>query len=132
MRIYRQLYGDHPPDGDIGLAYYETLYGTASGKQEAIAGMRALAERNPGDPRYAIAAGHHAHLRRSAPALKAFASSSAHPNDPDAQAALRQALIWDSANPASAEELREYLKDASAGSGACRAASSRTNPSWRR
>ncbi len=63
MRIYRQLYGDHPPDGDIALAYYQTLYGTASGKQAAIAGMRALADRNPGDPRYAVAAGHHAHLR---------------------------------------------------------------------
>jgi cellulose synthase operon protein C len=54
MRIYRQLYGDQPPNGDIALAYYQTLYGTASGKQQAIAGMRALADRNPGDPRYAI------------------------------------------------------------------------------
>jgi len=34
----------------------------------------------------------------------------AHPQDADAQAALRQALIWDSANPASAAELRDYLK----------------------
>ena len=33
----------------------------------------------------------------------------AHPSDPGAQSALRQALIWDSANPASAAELREYL-----------------------
>ena len=32
MRIYRQLYGDHPPDGDIALAYYKTLYGTSTGK----------------------------------------------------------------------------------------------------
>ena len=57
MRIYRQLYGDQPPNGDIALAYYQTLYGTASGKQQAIAGMRALVARNPGDPRYAIALG---------------------------------------------------------------------------
>ena len=35
MRIYKRLYGDHPPDGDIALAYYQTLYGTASGKQQA-------------------------------------------------------------------------------------------------
>ena len=33
-----------------------------------------------------------------------------HPQDPNAQTALRQALIWDAANPASAAELREYLK----------------------
>ncbi len=25
MNVYRQLYGDHPPDGDIALAYYETM-----------------------------------------------------------------------------------------------------------
>src|ERR1035438_3716732 len=57
MRIYKQLYGDHPPDGDIALAYYQTLYGTASGKEQAVAAMRALAERNPGDPRFAVELG---------------------------------------------------------------------------
>ena len=38
MTVYRRLYGDHPPDGDIALAYYQTLYGTATGKDAAIAG----------------------------------------------------------------------------------------------
>jgi tetratricopeptide (TPR) repeat protein len=33
-----------------------------------------------------------------------------HSDNSDAQNALRQALIWDSANPTSAAELREYLK----------------------
>src|SRR5215469_4213424 len=47
MRIYRELYGDHPPDGDIALGYYQTLSGTASGKAQAISAMRALAQRNP-------------------------------------------------------------------------------------
>ena len=32
-----------------------------------------------------------------------------HPNDPQAVAALRQSLLWDSANPASAAEIRAYL-----------------------
>ncbi len=109
MRIYRQLYADHPPDGDIGLAYYQTLYGTSSGKQEAIAGMRALAERNPGDPRYAVQLGIMLtyDTRTRAEGIRILR---AHTNDPDAAAAYRQALIWDSSNPASAEELREYLK----------------------
>ena len=31
--------------GDIALAYYETLYATANGKQQAIASMRAAASR---------------------------------------------------------------------------------------
>jgi tetratricopeptide (TPR) repeat protein len=109
MRIYRQLYADHPPDGDIALAYYQTLYGTASGKQEAIAGMRGLAERNPGDPRYPVQLGIMLTYdqRTRAEGIRILR---AHANDPDAQAAFRQALIWNASNPASAEELREYLK----------------------
>jgi len=109
MRIYRRLYADHPPDGDVALAYYQTLYGTASGKQEAIAGMRGLAERNPGDPRYPVQLGimltRDQHTR-----AEGIRILRAHASDPDAQAAYRQALIWDSSNPASAAELREYLK----------------------
>jgi len=46
MNIYRELYGDHPPDGDIALAYYQTLYGTPLGKEAAVSAMRALAQRN--------------------------------------------------------------------------------------
>jgi tetratricopeptide (TPR) repeat protein len=109
MRIYRELYGDHPPDGDIALAYYQTLYGTASGKETAIAAMRALAQRNPGDTRFAVELGvmltYDARSRS-----EGIHILKEHPQDPNAQTALRQALIWDSANPASAAELREYLK----------------------
>jgi cellulose synthase operon protein C len=109
MRIYRELYGDHPPDGDIALAYYQTLYGTASGKETAIAAMRALAQRNPGDTRFAVELGvmltYDARSRS-----EGIHILKEHPQDLNAQTALRQALIWDSANPASAAELREYLK----------------------
>ncbi len=109
MRIYRQLYGDHPPDGDIALAYYKTLYGTSTGKADAIAAMRALAERNPGDQRYAVQLGIMLTYdqRTRAEGIRIL---EAHPADLDAQAGLRQALMWDSANPASAAELREFLK----------------------
>jgi tetratricopeptide (TPR) repeat protein len=109
MRIYRQLYGDQPPNGDIALAYYQTLYGTANGKQAAIDGMRALVDRNPGDSRYAIALGAMLTYEQRTRA-EGIRILQAHPKDPAAQAALRQALIWDSANPASAAGLREYLK----------------------
>jgi tetratricopeptide (TPR) repeat protein len=109
MRIYRQLYGDHPPSGDIALAYYQTLYAATGGKQAAIAGMRALAEQNPADPRYAIALGtmltYDARTR-----AEGIHILEQHAQDPDAQPALRQALIWNAPNPASTEELRRYLK----------------------
>jgi cellulose synthase operon protein C len=110
MRIYRDLYGDRPPDGDIAMAYYQTLYGTSAGKQQAIAAMRALAARNPGDSRYPVELAtmltYDARTRTEGiRILKERAS------DPNAQAPLRQALIWDSANPSSAAELREYMKE---------------------
>ena len=110
MRIYRQLYGDHPPDGDIALAYYQTLYGTANGKATAIAGMRALADRNPGDPRFAVELGV---MLTYDPKTRAegIRILHEHPKDSNAQTALRQALIWDAANPSSAAELRGYLKE---------------------
>ncbi len=109
MRIYRELYGDRPPDGDIALAYYQTLYGTASGKAPAIEAMRALAARNPGDTRFAVALGQMLTYEAGTRA-EGIRLLKEHPQDPIAQTALRQALIWDSANPASAAELREYLK----------------------
>jgi tetratricopeptide (TPR) repeat protein len=110
MGIYRQLYGGNPPDGDIALAYYQTLYGTATGKSQAIAGMRALAARNPGDTRYAVQLGTMLTYdqRTRGEGIRIL---EAHSKDPGAQAALRQALIWDSANPASAAELRSFLKE---------------------
>jgi tetratricopeptide (TPR) repeat protein len=110
MRIYRDLYGDRPPDGDIAMAYYQTLYGTSSGKETAIAAMRALAQRNPGDTRFAVELGvmltYEARTR-----AEGIRILQGHPQDPNAQTALRQALIWDSANPTSAAELRQYLKE---------------------
>jgi cellulose synthase operon protein C len=109
MKIYRELYGDRPPDGDIALAYYQTLYGTASGKETALASMRALAVRNPGDSRYEVELGRMLTYQANTRA-EGIRLLKAHPQDPNAQSALRQALIWDAANPASAAELREYLR----------------------
>jgi tetratricopeptide (TPR) repeat protein len=110
MRIYRDLYGDRPPDGDIALAYYQTLYGTPGGKETAVTAMRALAQRNPGDTRFIVELGvmltYDAKTR-----AEGIRILEAHPKDSNAQTALRQALIWDSANPASAAELRGYLKE---------------------
>ena len=110
MGIYRQLYGDHPPDGDIALAYYQTLYGTPNGKESrhcrhARAGRSAI----PAITRFAIALGVMLTYdgRTRAEGIRIL---QAHPRTPMRRPALRQALIWDAANPSSADELREYLK----------------------
>ena len=109
MKAYRSMYGDTPPDGDIGLAYYQTLYGTANGKQQAITGLRGMMQRNPNDKRYAIALGkiltYDAKTRSEGVRLLR-----ANQSDPDAAQALRQALVWESSNPSSAGDLRDYLR----------------------
>ncbi len=109
MKIYREYYGDHPPDGDIGLAYYDTLYATPDGRDEAIAGMRAMADRNPSDPRFVVELGRMLTYdpRTRADGIRILQQ---HQGVDDAALALRQALLWDAANPASAAELRDYLK----------------------
>jgi len=110
MRVYRQLYGDHPPDGDIALAYYQTLYGTPGGKPEAIAAMRALAARNPGDPRYAIELGTMLTYNQDSRG-EGIRLLEEHRSDPTADAALRQALIWTVPNPAFTPDLESYLRE---------------------
>ncbi|MDR3741709.1 MAG: tetratricopeptide repeat protein, partial [Terracidiphilus sp.] len=109
MSVYRQLYGDRPPDGEIAVAYFQTLYATSTGKAAAVAGMRSLADRNRGNAHYAVALGvlltYDARTRAEGVRIL-----QAHPQDSEAQAGLRQALIWGSANPSSAAELRQYLK----------------------
>jgi tetratricopeptide (TPR) repeat protein len=109
IRIYRELYSDRPPDGDIAMAYYQTLYGTANGKEQAIIAIRALASRNPGDSRYSVELGimltYEARTREEG--IRILQS---HPLDSNARQALRQALIWNSANPTSAAQLRDYVK----------------------
>jgi cellulose synthase operon protein C len=109
MRAYRAIYGDRPPDGDIALAYYQTLYGATGGKQQAIAGIRGLMQRNPGDPRYAIVLGK---MLTYDPGTRAEGVRilMGHQGDPDASEGLRQALVWESDNPNSAGQLRDYLK----------------------
>lgn len=108
MAIYRKAFGTNPPAGDWALAYYETESATPDGRPHAIAGLRGLMEKFPSDSRYQIALGR---ILTYDPKTRAEGRSllARHPADPQATAALRQALVWDSASPTSAPEIRAYL-----------------------
>jgi predicted Zn-dependent protease len=108
MKIYRQVFGDSPPQGQWALAYYETESATEDGRSHAIAGLRALIEKHPEDSRYQIVLGR---ILTYNPKTRAEGRKylERHPNDPQAVEALRQSLVWDSANPASAADIRAYL-----------------------
>jgi tetratricopeptide (TPR) repeat protein len=109
VRIYRQLYGDNPPDNDIAMAYYQTLYATPNGKPSAVAGMRGLVQRNPGNERFGVALGV---MLTYDPRTRSegIQKLQGYPNDNVAQQALRQALMWNAANPSTAGQMRQYLK----------------------
>ncbi len=109
MNIYRQMYGAEPPPGDIALGYYETEAATEEGRPHAIAGLQALSQKFPGDSRYQVALGR---ILTYNPRTRAEGRRllEAHPNDPQAVEALRQSLLWDAQNPATAGDIRAYLE----------------------
>jgi tetratricopeptide (TPR) repeat protein len=109
MALYRKQYGDSPPPGDIALAYYETEAATEDGRPHAIAGLRNLSARNPGDSRYQIALGR---ILTYNPKTRAEGRKllEEHPGDPQALEALRQSLLWDAQNPATSGDIRLYLE----------------------
>jgi tetratricopeptide (TPR) repeat protein len=108
MNIYRQLYGNNPPPGDIALGYYETESATEDGRPHAIAGLRNLVATHPGDSRYQIALGRIlTYSPKTRPEGRRILEQ--HSNDPDAVEALRQSLLWDAQNPATAGDIRAYL-----------------------
>jgi tetratricopeptide (TPR) repeat protein len=108
MTIYRQVFGSTPPAGDWSLAYYETESATDDGRAHAIAGLRALVDKYPQDSRYQVTLGriltYNPKTREEGRKLL-----QRHPDDPKAVEALRQSLVWDSQNPATAADIRAYL-----------------------
>jgi tetratricopeptide (TPR) repeat protein len=108
MNAYRQIYGNDPPPGDAALAYYETESATEDGRPHAIAGLRGLSQKFPSDSRYQIALGRIlTYNPKTRPEGRRLLEQ--HPNDPQAVEALRQSLLWDSQNPATAGDIRAYL-----------------------
>jgi tetratricopeptide (TPR) repeat protein len=110
MAIYRQVFGATPPPGDWALVYYETESATEDGRTHSIAGLRALSEKYPDDARYQIALGR---ILTFDPKTREQGRKylEHYPADRQANEALRQSLLWDLADPASAGEVRAYLAE---------------------
>jgi tetratricopeptide (TPR) repeat protein len=109
MAIYRRIWGATPPAGPSALAYYETEAATADGRPHAIAGLRTLVEKFPGESRYPIALGR---ILTYDPKTREEGRRylQRYPKEPQAEEALRQSLLWDSPNPSSAPAIRAYLE----------------------
>ena len=108
MGIYRKVFGSAPPAGDWALAYYETEAATEDSRPHAIAGLRAMSEKYPNDARYSVALGriltYNPKTREEGRRILGR-----HPDDAQANEAVRQSLVWDAPNPASGPDIRAYL-----------------------
>lgn len=50
-----RLFPQGPPEGPVGIEYFQLLAGTPGGREPALRGLRDLVAKNPGDPRYQTA-----------------------------------------------------------------------------
>jgi Tfp pilus assembly protein PilF len=57
VRIYQQVFGDTPPPGNWALAYYDTEAALPDRREDAIDGLRKLAQQFPAESRYSITLG---------------------------------------------------------------------------
>ncbi len=107
MRIYRAIFGDEPPAGNMALAYYDTEAGIPASRQHAINGLRRLSQQFPADSRYAVTLGrvltYDPKTREEGMTLLNQYKQSA-----SAQAALQQAEDW-SGDQARAEQAQRSL-----------------------
>ena len=109
LEIYRNMYGEQPPDGDIGLAYYETEAALPTSRGAATDSLRGLVSRYPSDSRYAIALGR---ILTQDPATRSEGIQMLEPlsaTHADAARDLKQAWFWEAQDPSHAEDVRQYL-----------------------
>ncbi len=112
MAIYRDVFGDEPPPGRLAEAFYETEAASSGGRPKAMAQLRALCSRDPGNEIYRLW-------------LARLLTYDANPRqegfrllesirDPGAaeqtRAAWRQALMWEKDNPAIQRSVEAYLQ----------------------
>jgi cellulose synthase operon protein C len=95
MKIYRDLFPNGPPAGDMSLEFYETEAAIPESRRQATDELRKLSTQFSADPRYAIALGriltYDPKTRAQGIALLSHFDSS-----PEAQEALKQASSWNS------------------------------------
>ncbi|HEX4007356.1 MAG TPA: cellulose synthase subunit BcsC-related outer membrane protein [Acidobacteriaceae bacterium] len=99
LRIYHDVYGGQPPAGDAALEYYDTEAAIPAGRQDAVAGLRRLAQQFPADSRYAVTLGR---ILTYDPRTRAegIGILERYPSASAAQEALKQAEAWNEIAPA--------------------------------
>lgn len=93
MEIYRKLYGNNPPAGQVALVYYDTEAALPAERSSAVEGLRKLARQFPADERYSITLGR-VLTYDAATRQEGMTILQRYPGDQGAKDALRQATTW--------------------------------------
>jgi len=112
MKIYREVFGSDPPSGKYAESFYQTQAATASGRTDAIAQLRTMTARDPGNEVYRFWL---ARILSYEPttrieALRLLESIRDSGAAEQARPVWRQALVWEKENPAVQSSVDAYLK----------------------
>ncbi len=112
LALYRKGFHGTTPSGAWAVAYFETEAAVPSEKAHAIAGLRGLVQQSPANTSYTLALGrvltYSPETRlEGVHILEGIRGTAAQRNA--AQAAWRQAIVWDLTGPAATETSKQYL-----------------------
>ncbi|MFZ6763177.1 cellulose biosynthesis protein BcsC [Pseudoroseomonas sp. WGS1072] len=110
---YRQIFGGTVPPDSYAIEYYQTLAGTPDGYAEARQAMERLTQERPNDTRLALAYAQILTYREASRAEgeRRLRNLAQRPESATAaNAALRDALLWEGPNPEAVPALEEYLR----------------------
>src|SRR5262245_23122564 len=112
MKIYREVFGSDPPSGKYAESFYQTQAATAAGRADAIAQLRTMTAREPGNEVYRVWL---ARILSYEPktrieALRLLETIRDSGAAEQARPVWRQALVWEKENPAVQSSVDMYLK----------------------
>jgi tetratricopeptide (TPR) repeat protein len=112
MKIYREVFGNEPPWGRWAEPFYDTLATSTGGRDDAIAQLRQLASRDPGNEVYRLWL---ARILSYDPktrmeALRLLESIHDSGTVEQARTVWRQGLVWEKDSPAAQASLQAYVQ----------------------
>src|SRR5689334_4300721 len=112
MKIYREVFGTDGPWGKWAESYYQTLASSSGGRPEAIASLRELTSREPGNEVYRLWLARILSYdpKTRVESLRLMESIRDSGTSEQARVVWRQALVWEKENPAVLSSLEAYLK----------------------
>lgn len=115
LASYREAFGGEPPTNSLAREYYEAMAADEAKRAEALEALKQLEQRNPEDPRFALA---RARVQTYAPATRRAGIRTLqelHASGELTEAsreAWQQALVWLEANPSDRDLYATYLNQA--------------------